>query len=162
MSGNATNSENARPSEAATPSLSLLLWIGGGLLALAAFDASLRSAREWMLNGILLVSTTVALWQGCLAIAARGARRYFSFGFLFVWCLLHYLNDPTRELLLSIPSFASGIGEFFEEFYPSRGGTRRFPLIATEYVILSASIFAGFVTRRAFEANRDDRENTPA
>ncbi|MFN3161813.1 MAG: hypothetical protein ACE37I_21080 [Rubinisphaera brasiliensis] len=143
-----------------TPSLALLFWIGGVLLTLAALDASLRSPREWALNGILLVSSTAALWQGCLAIATRGARRYFSFGFLFIWCLLHYLNDPARELLTSIPHFEREVGNFFERFYPSQGGSRRFAPIATEYVILFGAVLGGFVTRRAFDADHGPAEKS--
>lgn len=157
-----TKHEEARKQAALDgPSLTLLFWIGGVLLTLAALDASLRSPREWALNGILLVSSTVALWQGCLAIAARGARRYFSFGFLFVWCLLHYLNDPARELLTSVPHFEREVGDFFEWFYPSQSGSRRFAPIATEYVILFGAVLGGFVTRRAFESDQGERENTP-
>jgi len=148
--------------ELETPSLSLLLWIGGTLLSLAAFDASLRFSKEWMLNGILCVSVAVALWQGCLAIATRGVRRYFSFGFLFVWLLLHYLNDPTRELLTSIPHFEREAGEFFKRFYTSRGGSRTFAPIATEYVILFASLLGGLVTRRAFENSQSETKEMSA
>ena len=103
-----------------------LLAFGGFALSLVVVGVLLFFASETLAFWVVFIFALVMLVAICLAISAPSPRHSFWIGFLIVSLGMHYLDDPQRSFMSTLPRFSHPTADLIYDYYlpinPKRPG----------------------------------------